>query len=75
MVRIPDALCCLFSAEIEQQEGSFVLEVPSEEIETGDITLGETYRVAIVPVSPSTDEQSQQRPHSRVQGDSQTASS
>ena len=75
MVLIPDTLHCLFSTEIEQHDGSFVLEVPGEEIETGDITPGATYRVAIVPVSPSTDEQSGQGSQSRKQEDLQTTPS
>lgn len=75
MIQIPDALYCLFSTEIKQHNRSFTIEVPSEEVEMGDIVAGETYRVAIVPVSPSSDEQSGQRSQSRTQDDSRTAPS
>ena len=66
MVQIPDAIRCLFSAEIKQRNGSFVLEVPSEEIEKGDITLGETYRVTIVPPFPTSGCDSDSIPKNRV---------
>ena len=49
MVQIPDSLRCLFSAEIPQRDGSFVIEVPHEEIDAGAITPEEIYRVVLVP--------------------------
>ena len=46
MVEIPDALRCLFTAEIEQEDRSFLIKVPKEEIDKGDVMLDEMYRVA-----------------------------
>jgi predicted RNA-binding protein with TRAM domain len=68
MVEIPDMLRCLFSAEIKQRDGSFVIEVPKEEIDEGDITTEEIYRVAILPTSG----QSQQQSRPQEQLDSRT---
>ena len=51
-MEISDRLRCVFSAEIEEQDGSYRLEVPAREVELGEIRGGETYRVAILP-SPS----------------------
>jgi predicted RNA-binding protein with TRAM domain len=52
---IPDQLRCLFSATLEERDGSYVVEVPKQEIRRGDIQQNETYRVAVLP-SPSTTE-------------------
>ena len=66
MVEIPDMLRCLSSAEIKQRDRSFVIEVPKEEIDEGDITTEEIYRVALLPTSG----QSQQQSHSQEQRNS-----
>ncbi|MEF8843078.1 MAG: TRAM domain-containing protein [Haloarculaceae archaeon] len=47
-MEISEKLLCLFSAEIESDEDRFVVEVPRREIDTGSVTPGETYRVALI---------------------------
>jgi predicted RNA-binding protein with TRAM domain len=54
-MKISEQLRCLFSATVEEQDDSFVVEVPEQEIRLGDIQQGETYRVAVLP-SPTTEE-------------------
>ena len=49
MVEIPDRLRCLFSATLERRGDSYVLEIPREEFDRGEVTSGETYRVAVLP--------------------------
>jgi predicted RNA-binding protein with TRAM domain len=49
---ISERLRCLFSAQVEERDGSYVVEVPEREVRLGEIDLGETHRVAILP-SPS----------------------
>lgn len=51
-MEISEQLRCLFSATVEERDGSSVVEVPEQEIRLGDIRAGETYRVALLP-SPS----------------------
>jgi predicted RNA-binding protein with TRAM domain len=65
MVEIPDSLRSLFSAPIEEKDGSYIVEVPSSEVEQEAVVADETYRVAILE-SPSLSEppmqqESQQR--------------
>jgi predicted RNA-binding protein with TRAM domain len=48
-MEIPTELRTLFSAEIDQNEGSFVIEIPRQEVDIGAIQRNETYRVAILP--------------------------
>lgn len=48
MVEIPDRLRCLYTATLEEHDGSYVLEVPREELEQGSIESAETYRVALL---------------------------
>jgi predicted RNA-binding protein with TRAM domain len=54
---ISDQLRCLFSASVKERDGSYVVEVPEQEIQLGDIRDGKTYRVAVLP-SQSTNETS-----------------
>ena len=50
-MEIPDQLRCLFSATVEERDGSYVIEVPEQEIQLGELKTGETYRVAVLPSS------------------------
>jgi predicted RNA-binding protein with TRAM domain len=65
MVEIPNSLRSLFSAPIEEQDGSYIVEVPSSEIEQDVVLADETYRVAILESSSlpksSMQQESQQR--------------
>lgn len=54
-MEIPDQLRCLFSATVEERGDSYVVEVPEQEVQLGDLQQGGTYRVAVLP-SPSGDE-------------------
>lgn len=47
-MEISDRLKCLFSATIEQRDGSYVIEIPSEELRLGALEEGNTYQVAVV---------------------------
>jgi predicted RNA-binding protein with TRAM domain len=56
MVQIPDGLRSLFSAHVDERDGSYVIEVPASEVEAGTLTPGETYRVGVFPLGgPGTD--------------------
>ncbi|WP_324665805.1 TRAM domain-containing protein [Haloarcula sediminis] len=46
---IPTELHTLFSAQIDERKASFVIEVPREEVDLGNIQRDEAYRVAILP--------------------------
>ena len=48
MVQIPDSLRSVFSATVRERDGTYVLEVPAEEIDHGTVASGETYRVAVL---------------------------
>jgi len=54
-MEISEQLRCLFSSKVEERDGSYVLEIPEQEIRLGELQTDETYRVAILP-SISTDE-------------------
>jgi hypothetical protein len=54
-MEIPTQLRCLFGGAVEQRDGSYLIEVPEQEIEAGDLQSGETYRVAVLG-SPATDD-------------------
>ena len=47
-MEISDKLLCLFSAEIEETEDRFVVEVPRREVETGSVGTEDTYRIALI---------------------------
>jgi predicted RNA-binding protein with TRAM domain len=52
---ISDELLCLFSAEVTERDGSYVVEVPRGELMVGDVVAGETYRVGLVPTATSSE--------------------
>jgi len=62
MVEIPDSLRSLFSAPIEKRNGTYVVEVPSSEVDHEALSADETYRVAILESPASTESSMQQEP-------------
>lgn len=44
---IPENVLCLFSAEVEAQEGSYRIEVPEQELALGDVEENKVYRIAV----------------------------
>jgi predicted RNA-binding protein with TRAM domain len=52
-MEISEKLLCLFSADVREEDGEYVVEVPRREIETGSLEPGETYRVALISRSES----------------------
>lgn len=48
-MEIPTKLLTLFLAEVDQRDGSFVIEVPEQEVDLGNVQRDGTYRVAILP--------------------------
>jgi predicted RNA-binding protein with TRAM domain len=53
-MEIPDTLRCLYSESIEEQQGSYTITVPKQEVTDGDIRENGSYRVALL-TSQSTD--------------------
>lgn len=49
---IPDNLLCLFSAEITEQDGSFIVEIPHRKIHLGEVEPRDIYRVALLSREP-----------------------
>ncbi len=47
-MQISNQLLCLFNAEVREDDGSYHIELPEREIETGSIEAGETYRIAVI---------------------------
>jgi predicted RNA-binding protein with TRAM domain len=65
MMAQTDDLLCLFSAEVSKQNGGSVIEIPTRELEVGEIREGETYRVGLYPASPSQSAESAQSEESK----------
>jgi predicted RNA-binding protein with TRAM domain len=74
MVEIPSPLCSLFSAPIEEEDGRYVVEVPSSEVDHEALSTNETYRVAIlesqVSTASSMQPESQQPPSREIKNQS-----
>ncbi|GAB6862291.1 TRAM domain-containing protein [Haloplanus litoreus] len=70
-MEISDKLLCLFSERIRSEDGTYVIEVPQREIETGSIDPDETYRVALISrersASTDSDETETETPSSEPQ--------
>ncbi|WP_436342990.1 TRAM domain-containing protein [Natronorubrum sp. FCH18a] len=54
-MEISEKLLCLFSADVSAEEDRYVIEVPRQEVETGDIDPEEIYRVALISREESTE--------------------
>ena len=54
MTEIPDSLCSLFNAPIEECEGSYVVEMPATEIDHEAVEPDQIYRVALLETADST---------------------
>lgn len=48
MFDIPDSLRALFTGTVRRREGSYVVEIPAHEVESGGVDVGDRYRVALV---------------------------
>ncbi|WP_306056570.1 TRAM domain-containing protein [Natronococcus wangiae] len=55
-MEISEKLLCLFSTEVSAEEDRYVIEVPRQEVETGDIDAGDVYRVALISRDESSEE-------------------
>lgn len=45
---ISNDIICLFSEQLKDQDGSYVIEVPKREVDLGMLQHGEVYRVAVL---------------------------
>ncbi|ELY51586.1 MULTISPECIES: TRAM domain-containing protein [Natronococcus] len=57
-MEISEKLLCLFSTEVSEEEDRYVIEVPRQEVETGDIDAGDVYRVALISRDEATEDAS-----------------
>jgi predicted RNA-binding protein with TRAM domain len=60
MIEISDSLRSVFSAQIEERDGSYIVDVPASEIEHDALAADETYRVAILQSESSTSQKTQE---------------
>ena len=58
MVEIPDSLRSVFSATVHERDGTYIVEIPANEVTHDAVTTEETYRVALLdaPTSPESTE-------------------
>ncbi|PAU84949.1 deoxyribonuclease [Halorubrum salipaludis] len=63
MTDISDSLRSLFSAQIEERDGSYVVDIPATEIEHDALSADKTYRIAILASQPSTANTNQHEQH------------
>lgn len=72
MVEIPDSLRSVFSTTVHERGGTYVVEIPSGEINHDAITLGETYRIAVFDSLATTErEEHDSQPPARAHSDRQ----
>lgn len=55
-MKISEQLLCLFSGNIEEQDGRYVVEIPERELELGEVREEGNYRVALLPQTGQPDE-------------------
>ena len=47
-MELPDELLCVFSAEVDEDDGSYTITLPEREFTNGPLSSGGVYRVAVV---------------------------
>lgn len=70
LMEISEQLLCLFSAQVEQRDGSYVVEIPEQELRLGGIDGGSTYRVA-VSLTPTESQEETERKSEEEHGRSE----
>ncbi|WP_226042879.1 TRAM domain-containing protein [Natrinema sp. DC36] len=69
-MEVPDQLLCLFSTQLKEEDGNYIIEVPAREISKGQVEPGQIHRVAVIQTQTSkTEDRSHQQ--SRVQDESE----
>jgi predicted RNA-binding protein with TRAM domain len=74
-MEISDNLACLYSGQVEERGGRYVIEVPETEVTAGDVAPGDVYRIALLATGEAEDDegasaQSQSRSGSQDQSTS-----
>ena len=49
-MELSEDLLCVFTAQLEEQRDSYVIEIPTQELTVGEVDRGEAYCVAVVSV-------------------------
>lgn len=68
-MQLQDDLLTVFSARVEERDGSPVLRLPERELDLGTLSIGETYRVAVLD-GPETENSSTNEGESTNRGSS-----
>ncbi|MFD1570467.1 TRAM domain-containing protein [Halorubrum laminariae] len=63
MTEISDSLRSVFSAQIEERDGSYVVDISASEIKHNALATDETYRIAILASKSPTEQKAQQDQH------------
>ncbi|TKX68639.1 TRAM domain-containing protein [Halorubrum sp. SP9] len=48
MVEFPDSLQLLYTGQLEEQNGSYLIEVPASAVDQGTLDVGDPYRIAVL---------------------------
>jgi predicted RNA-binding protein with TRAM domain len=69
MTEIPESLRTLFTGRLERRGDRYVVTVPSHAVDAGDVTPGETYRVALLAQSETDEPASKEYGHAASERD------
>lgn len=58
-IELPDRLLSLYTVELEKRNDAYVIEIPSRELQQGDLQRGEIYKVALLLALTSNKESDQ----------------
>jgi len=61
-MEIPETLLTMYSGEIEERNGSPIVSLPDRELETGNLEVGETYRIAVFARTDSATDTTSEEP-------------
>jgi predicted RNA-binding protein with TRAM domain len=61
-MEIPEQLIAMFSGQVEERNGTYVIEVPEQELRLGNMDDRHSYRVAVLPMSSQPEQRADKRP-------------
>ncbi|MFB1065011.1 TRAM domain-containing protein [Natrinema sp. H-ect4] len=67
-MEVPDNLLCLFTAQLKEEDGSYIIEVPDQEVTKGQVQTDNMYSAAVLQTdTASAEEQPEQQDQTQKQ--------
>lgn len=66
-MEVPDDLLCMFTAQLEEKDGTYIIEVPAQEVTKGQLQKDGMYRTALLQTETSPPEKQTSKSKDQMQ--------